>query len=233
MTPAWKDAYEAGIFTEFMEQRAPGHTVLGDVIYRKGLLDLQADIGRRHCHAWMTSTIQRPTAKRDELRADGDRRRRGDPLRRAPRRKGRGNGRHRSQPRAAARNSGRIAEVCRHVPAHAPSNFWEALQAYWFIHLGVVTELNTWDSFNPGHFDQHLYPFYRKGWKKARSPANRPGSCWNASGLKFNNQPAPPKVGVTAAESGTYTDFANINTGGLKRDGSDGRQRRHVPRSST
>ena len=44
MTPEWKDAYTAGIFTEFMEQRAPGHTVLGDVIYRKGLLDLQADI---------------------------------------------------------------------------------------------------------------------------------------------------------------------------------------------
>jgi aspartate/methionine/tyrosine aminotransferase len=28
-------------------------------------------------------------------------------------------------------------------------------------------------------------------------------------------------VGVTAAESGTYTDFANINSGGLKADGSD------------
>ena len=40
--------------------------------------------------------------------------------------------------------------------------------------------------------------------------------------MKFNNQPAPPKVGVTAAESGTYTDFANINTGGVKLDGSDG-----------
>ena len=44
MTPEWKDAYEAGIFTEFMEQRAPGHTVLGDVIYRKGLLDLKPDV---------------------------------------------------------------------------------------------------------------------------------------------------------------------------------------------
>ncbi|TFG73048.1 MAG: formate C-acetyltransferase/glycerol dehydratase family glycyl radical enzyme, partial [Anaerolineales bacterium] len=39
--------------------------------------------------------------------------------------------------------------------------------------------------------------------------------------IKFNNQPAPPKVGVTAAESGTYTDFAQINTGGVKSDGSD------------
>ncbi len=39
--------------------------------------------------------------------------------------------------------------------------------------------------------------------------------------VKFNNHPAPPKVGVTAAESGTYTDFANINVGGLTRDGED------------
>ena len=28
--PEWKEAYQAGIFTEFQEQRAPGHTVLGD-----------------------------------------------------------------------------------------------------------------------------------------------------------------------------------------------------------
>jgi len=40
--------------------------------------------------------------------------------------------------------------------------------------------------------------------------------------IKFNNQPAPPKVGVTAEESATYTDFANINVGGLRPDGSEG-----------
>ncbi|MFX1431859.1 MAG: pyruvate formate lyase family protein, partial [Promethearchaeota archaeon] len=40
--------------------------------------------------------------------------------------------------------------------------------------------------------------------------------------IKFNNQPAPPKVGVTAEESNTYTDFCNINIGGLREDGSDG-----------
>jgi formate C-acetyltransferase len=44
MTPEWKNAYESGVYTEFMEQRAPGHTVLGDVIYRKGLLDLKRDV---------------------------------------------------------------------------------------------------------------------------------------------------------------------------------------------
>ena len=40
--------------------------------------------------------------------------------------------------------------------------------------------------------------------------------------VKFNNQPAPPKVGITLKESSTYTDFANINTGGIAPDGSDG-----------
>jgi formate C-acetyltransferase len=33
---------------------------------------------------------------------------------------------------------------------------------------------------------------------------------------------APPKVGVTAEESGTYTDFANITVGALLPDGKDG-----------
>ena len=44
MTAEWKDAYDAGLFTEFMEQRAPGHTVLDDKIYRKGMLEFKKDI---------------------------------------------------------------------------------------------------------------------------------------------------------------------------------------------
>ena len=40
----WKRAYEAAIFTEFMEQRAPGHTTLDGVIYRQGMLDFKSQI---------------------------------------------------------------------------------------------------------------------------------------------------------------------------------------------
>ncbi len=40
----WINAYKAGIFTEFMEQRAPGHTVLDDKIYKKGFKDFIKDI---------------------------------------------------------------------------------------------------------------------------------------------------------------------------------------------
>ena len=41
----WRDAFDAGVFTEFMEQRAPGHAILDDKIYRRGFLDLKEDIG--------------------------------------------------------------------------------------------------------------------------------------------------------------------------------------------
>lgn len=115
----------------------------------------------------------------------------------------------------------RIAEICSRVPAHAPRDFWEALQYYWFVHLGVIIEYNTWDSFNPGRLDQHLHPFYEKGLRNGTLTRNGAKELLQAFWIKFNNQPAPPKVGVTAQESGTYTDFALVNFGGLKEDGSN------------
>lgn len=220
MTPEWKDAYDAGIFTEFMEQRAPGHTALGDIIYRKGLLDLKAEAQ----HKRGTLDFQNdPEAyeKEQELKAMMTA---ADAVIEYARR-------HAQKAEALAREESnperkgellRIAEVCRHVPAHAPRNFWEALQAYWFVHLGVVTELNTWDSFCPGHLDQHLAPFYEKGIADGSLTREKAKELLECLWVKFNNQPAPPKVGVTAAESGTYTDFCNINNGGLRKDGSDG-----------
>ena len=220
MTPAWHEAYEAGVFTEFMEQRAPGHTVLDDKIYRRGLLDFRADIEERlagldylsdpealqkqeqlramaaTCDA-LVHLAQRYADLAGELAAAE-----ADPQRRA--------------------ELERIAAVCRHVPAHAPRDLWEALQMYWFVHLGVVTELNTWDSFCPGHLDRHLAPFYRQGLADGTLTEEQARELLLCFWITFNNQPAPPKVGVTAAESGTYVDFANINHGGLMPDGGDG-----------
>ena len=220
MTPEWKDAYKAGIFTEFMEQRAPGHTVLGDIIYRKGLADLQEDVDVALA---ALDFFNDPTAfdRQQELRAM--RIALGGVIRYAER--------HAECAEALAateadptrkRELERIAANCRWVPAHTPRDFWEALQAYWFIHLGVVTELNTWDSFCPGRLDQHLDPYYRAGVASGDLTRDWAMELLECFWVKFNNQPAPPKVGVTAAESGTYTDFANINNGGLTPDGADG-----------
>ena len=220
MTPEWLAAYDAGIFTEFMEQRAPGHTAGGGQIFRKGFLDyrreIEEELGR-------LDFLGDPDAydKREELRAMSVT---CDAIIRFAER-------HADLARElAAREADearrlellKIAEVCGRVPAHQPRTFWEGLQAYWFVHLGVITELNTWDAFNPGRLDQHLYPLYRQDLDAGRLTEEQAKELLECFWVKFNNQPAPPKVGVTNAESGTYTDFANINSGGLTGDGSDG-----------
>ena len=220
MTDEWKAAYEAGIFTEFMEQRAPGHTVLDDKIYRKGMLDFKADI-QRILQKLDYTNDPHAYAKEQELQAMSIC---ADALVRFAER-------HAEKARTLAQQEGdpqrraeleHIAAVCSHVPANAPRDFWEALQYYWFVHLGVTTELNTWDAFNPGHLDRHLYPFYKKGLEEGTLTREQAEELLQCFWIKFNNQPAPPKVGVTAAESGTYTDFAQINLGGVNADGSDG-----------
>ena len=216
----WRAAYDAGVFTEFMEQRAPGHTVLDDKIYRKGLLDFKAEIARAAA-ALDFAADPRAYDRLEQLTGmdiacdavilfAG---RHADLAERLA-----------AEEREARRRAEleRIAAVCRRVPAHAPRDLHEALQSYWFCHLAVITELNGWDAFNPGHLDQHLLPFYRRGLADGSLTEDGARELVECFFVKFNNHPAPPKVGVTAAESGTYTDFANINLGGLLADGSDG-----------
>jgi len=223
----WHDAYDAGVFTEFMEQRAPGHTVADGKIYRKGLLDLQQEIDAAMAaldsgNDSENDSVNSPAAgnRREQLRAMHIAAEATMIFARRHSDKARQLAAAETDP-ARRRELEHIAVVCERVPAHAPRTFHEALQAYWFHHLGVVTELNGWDSFNPGHLDHHLEPFYISeiaGGTLDREAARELLQCfW----IKFNNHPAPPKVGVTAQESGTYTDFANINLGGLKPDGTD------------
>lgn len=220
LPPEWHQAYRLGIFTEFMEQRAPGHTVLDDKIYRKGMLDFKKDIARSLA---TLDPEHDPKAydKREELKAmdiscdavilfaerhaklaESTAAATSDPVRK--------------------KELLKIAANCRWVPAHAPTDFWEVLQSYWFCHLAVITELNGWDAFSPGHLDQHLFPFFERGLAENTLDKECARELLECFFVKFNNHPSPPKVGVTAAESGTYTDFANINLGGLLADGSDG-----------
>jgi formate C-acetyltransferase len=216
---SWRAPYEAGLFTEFMEQRAPGHTALDGKIYRTGLLDLKERIAGELAKLDFLNDPE-ATDKQEELQAMSiscdaavvfaER--------------------HASLAEAMAQTATdlrradelrKIAAVCRRVPAHAPRTFWEAIQMYWFIHLGTITELNGWDAMNPGHFDQHLASFYEQetaAGSLTRDEAKELLACfW----VKVNNHTAPPKVGITAKESGTYNDFTNLNIGGIKPDGSN------------
>jgi len=219
MSDSWRKAFQAGVFTEFMEQRSPGHAILDDKIYHHGFLDFRQRIAAHRQRLDYLNDAQ-AYAKNEQLKAmeicvDAL-------IHNAHR--------HAVRARQLAEEATdpgrkeellRIAEVCSHVPAHAPRTFQEALQCYWFVHLGVITELNTWDSFNPGRLDQHLYPFYVRGLQDGSLTREQAEELLQCFWIKFNNQPAPPKVGITEEQSGTYTDFALINIGGVRPDGSD------------
>jgi pyruvate formate-lyase/glycerol dehydratase family glycyl radical enzyme len=219
MRPEWHNAYNAGVFTEFQEQRAPGHTVLGYKMFKTGFLKLKEEIRESikkldfyndpdsfekseelkameiACDAMMMYANRYAGALQDLSLKEKDRKRK--------------------------RELEKMAEVCRRVPSHAPETIHEMLQHYWFIHLGVITELNPWDSFNPGRLDQHLYPIYRKEMDSGTLTEEELYDFLGCFWIKFNNHPSPPKMGVTASESGTYTDFCLINLGGVKPDGTD------------
>ncbi|HOA10436.1 MAG TPA: glycyl radical protein [Tenuifilaceae bacterium] len=215
----WRKAYDAGVFTEFQEQRAPGHTVAGKKVFQKGMLDLIDDVDAslnkltKDNNGCTKAKIEELEAMRIAANAIIKfANRYADELERLAKIEVDANRRV---------ELGEMAAICRRVPAHAPQTFHEALQHYWFIHLGVITELNPWDSFNPGRLDQHLYPFYLNDIKEGKLTHEGAVELLQAFWVKFNNHPSPPKMGVTAEESNTYTDFTLVNLGGVKEDGSD------------
>lgn len=216
----WKDCYAAGMFTEFMEQRGPGHTGAGGGIYKKGFSDYKKDIEKRIerldfindedaydkkaeleamkicCDAIITFGKRYSEYALSLAENETNPERKADLL--------------------------LIAENCKQVPEFAPKTFHQALQMYWFVHIGVTSEVNPWDAFTPGRLDQHLNPFYQKEVREGTLTYDRARELMECFWIKFNNQPAPPKVGITLKESGTYTDFCNLNTGGITEDGKDG-----------
>jgi pyruvate formate-lyase/glycerol dehydratase family glycyl radical enzyme len=215
----WRNAYEAGLFTEFMEQRAPGHTALDGTIYTMGMLDFKEKIQQKlaaldyqnepqaadqaeqlkamdiACDAAIIFA-ERHAELAEQLAAATTDRKRQQELQ-------------------------HIAGVCRRVPAYKPRTFHEAVQMYWFVHLGTITELNGWDAMSPGHLDQHLLPFYERDLADGILDREKAKELLGCLWIKVNNHPAPPKVGVTAKESGTYNDFTQINLGGVNRFGAD------------
>lgn len=219
MSGDWRKAFDTGVFTEFMEQRAPGHAILDDKIYHRGLSDFVKDIEKSQsaldrdrdldavnkdseleamkiCAQALIAYAKRYADLADKMAA----------------------AEHDLQRRSELEQ---IAENCRHVPANKPETFWQGLQSYWFVHLGVVIELNVWDSFNPGRLDRHLYPFYKRQLQDGTLTKEQAVELLQCFWIKFNDQPAPPKVGVTEEQSATYTDFALINVGGIDPDGND------------
>ncbi len=220
MTPEWVDCYENGIFTEFMEQRGPGHTVADGKMYKKGFLDFKKDIEvaldkidyiKDKEGYDKKNQLEAMAISCDAIMVYG--KRYGEYARKLA---------QKEKNEKRKEELLQIAQNCDIVPAYAPKTFYQAIQMYWFVHIGVTTELNIWDAFSPGRLDQHLNPFYEKEIEEGTLTREDAKELLECLWVKFNNQPAPPKVGITLKESSTYTDFANLNTGGVTSNGQDG-----------
>lgn len=220
MTQEWKDCYEAGMFTEFMEQRGPGHTCGGKNVFTKGYLDYKAEINEALDKLDFMNDKE-ALDKKEELEAMlvtcdavmilGDRYQK--LLQEAA---------DACEDETRKAELQQMADNFKVIPANKPQTFWQAIQHYWITHLAVTTELNPWDAFSPGRLDQHLNPYYEKDVEDGILDDYHALELLECLWVKFNNQPAPVKVGITLKESSTYTDFANINTGGIAEDGSNG-----------
>ena len=216
----WHNLFQAGLYTEFLMQRGPGHTVADGKIYKKGYLDFYCDIQAQIdgldynndldaldkkeelegmklvCEAMIIFGERYAALARELAETEEDLKWKKELL--------------------------ELAEVCDVVPKHAPQTFRQAVQMYWFTHIGVTIEMNNWDAYSPGKLDQHLEPFYEKELDEGTLSREEAKEILESLWVQFNNQPAPPKVGITLKESATYTDFCNINTGALRPDGSSG-----------
>ncbi len=217
MDEKWKKALENDVFTEYMISRAPGHVNLDEKVITKGLLRLRKDVAdslkdiRYSSPECYRKTLELEAmkvvidaalifSKRHGLKALELAKKEKDAKRRIELEK--------------------IAEICSHVPAYPARNLHEALQAYWFVHLITLLEVNNW-AIGPGRFDLYMYPFYKRDIENQLITREEAKELLECLWIKFNNTVAPAKETKTASMSATYNDFALLNLGGLNEEGLD------------
>ena len=59
-----------------------------------------------------------------------------------------------------------VSKNCRFISENPPSNFWQALQTWFFAELILFGLEQNCTAVSPGRFDQYMYPFYKKDYEK-------------------------------------------------------------------
>ncbi len=112
-----------------------------------------------------------------------------------------------------------IAAVCDRVPNHPARTFHEALQSFWFVHLGLNLETDG-HAFGPGRFDQYLYPYVRRSLDTGALTQDEAQELLDLLWVKFDEITLAKDSGESQTSS-SYPEFQNLNIGGLTRDGRD------------
>ena len=109
-----------------------------------------------------------------------------------------------------------IAANCRRVPEFPATNWWEALQSFWFVQLILQIE-SSGHSISPGRFDQYMYPYLAADKSISKEFAQELlDNVW----IKFNDLNKTRDAVSDQAFAG-YAIFQNIQCGGIDEDGVD------------
>jgi pyruvate formate-lyase/glycerol dehydratase family glycyl radical enzyme len=79
-----------------------------------------------------------------------------------------------------------IAGCCEWVPENPPRTFREALQFYWFIHLGLRKEAPYHSGPCPARIDQWAYPYYERDLKEGRLTRQEAAELLGLMWVKLN-----------------------------------------------
>lgn len=109
-----------------------------------------------------------------------------------------------------------IAKNCANVPEKGASNFYEAVQSFWFVQCLLQIE-SSGHSISPGRFDQYMYPYYAADKSITREFAQELLDCvW----VKFNDI-SKIRDEVSAQAFAGYGTFQNLCVGGQTVEGTD------------
>ena len=113
----------------------------------------------------------------------------------------------------------KIAEINARVPAHAPSTFWEAVQAVWTIESLLLIEENQ-TGMSIGRVDQYMYPLFKADLDAGRLSEYEAFDLAGCMLIKMSEM-----MWVTS-ENGSkffagYQPFVNMCVGGVTREGRD------------
>jgi len=110
-----------------------------------------------------------------------------------------------------------ISEVCRHVPAYPPRSFHEALQAMWFVNLGLRIEGPAL-GITFGRPDQFLYPYYKHDIESGTLSDDAALELIALTLVKMNDMAM--LLGSALVEGlGGFPTMAGITLGGVTKDG--------------
>ena len=125
----------------------------------------------------------------------------------------------RAESKARRQELERIAAVCDWLSENPARDFWEALQAVWFLFVLLQIESNA-SSFSPGRFDQYMLPFLERDLASCQLTLPEAQELLEHLWLKFNEIVLLRSSASARYFAGFPIGF-NIVVGGQLPDGSD------------